>query len=182
MTSRGVSRLGPIARLAALLATSYFLIATSEPYYGPTGQICNHPYQSVVFHVSGTCGPEGTVTMMSLPNECAISLQGGGDAGLPTAGRFVSTMGNTVNLTTDTWMLSGYLQEGATLPGAGTDAGLFGVESDAQASPGPGQGPTVPHGSLVKRECYNSYQDPLGVLCRDGSAGSSCWATLTIQR
>jgi hypothetical protein len=174
VTSRSVSRLGLVARLAALFGTSYLLIATSQPYDYPGRQVCNHPLESVAFHVTGTCGAEGDVTMTSLANDCTISVQGGGDVGLPSAGRFVNTMGTTVSLMRDTWTLSAYLPEGAALPGSGADAGFFGVERDAQASPTPGQTPTVTHGALVKRECYNSYPDLFGVSCRDGSAGYSC--------
>jgi hypothetical protein len=187
VTSRRVVRLRQAARLAAVLATSYFLIATSQPYDGPGYQVCEHPEQSVVFHVTGTCGPAGDVTMTSLKNDCAIAVRGGADVGLPSAGRFANAVGTVVNLTVDTWTLSSYLQEGASSPGSGADAGFFSVESDAGAgldlgAPGGGPGtPTVTHGTLVKRECYNSYTSPLSVLCRDGSAASSCQATLVAR-
>jgi hypothetical protein len=175
VTSHSVSRFGLLARLAALLGTSFFLVATSEIPYGPGGEVCNHPLESVVFHVAGTCGPEGDVTMTSMANDCGISVQGGGDVGLPTAGRFAGSDGRSpYSLTRHAWTLSGYLPEGAALPGSGPDAGFFGVERDAQAGPNPGQTPTVSHGALVKRECYNSYLDLFGVSCRDGSAAFSC--------
>ena len=94
MINRRVFR--PLARLAALLGTSYFLIATSQEY--DPYQRCNHASQTVVFHVTGTCGPEGDVTMTSLANDCAISVQGGGAVGLPSAGRYTSTQDHPASL------------------------------------------------------------------------------------
>ncbi len=189
MTSRKVIRVRPLARLLALLGTSYFLIATSQ--YEPTSyhDVCNHPTQSVVFHVTGTCGPEGDVTMISLANDCAISVKGGGDVGLPTAGRFESATGKNVGLTSDAWTLSGYLQEGSSLPAnAYRDAGFFTVQSDAQVGADSGfstsggtQTPTVTHGNLVKRECDNSTASPLSASCQDQSTGSTCRAQLTVK-
>jgi hypothetical protein len=187
--SRRVVRFRPVGRLAALLGTSYFLMATSVPY--EPYQTCYHPYQSVAFHVTGTCGPEGDVTMTSLADDCAISVEGGGNVGLPTAGRFAYSNGQTASLTANAWTLSGYLPEGANLPG-GADAGFFGVESDAQPNadvgtsrdgPGPDtQVPTVSHATLIERECENSPPSPLSVTCRDGTSTSSCQAMLTVRK
>lgn len=190
MTSRKLVGVRPVARLAALLGTSYFLIATSQ--YEPTSyhDVCNHPTQSVAFHVTGTCGPEGDVTMISLANDCAISVQGGGAVGLPTAGRFASAPGTTVSLTSNAWSLSGYLQEGSSLPSnAYRDAGFFTVQNDAQvnadsgfSTSGGNQTPTVTHGSLVRRECDNSSASPLFASCLDQSTASSCQAQLTVKK
>jgi hypothetical protein len=180
MTSRWPSTARLLGRLAALLGTSYFLIATSQ-YEPESNQKCNHSSQTVAFHVTGTCGPEGDVTMTSFANDCAISVQGGSAVGLPSAGRYVYSQDHPASLTVDLWTLSSYLPEGAST--VVQDAAPFGVQTDAQAPSGGGPpAPTVSHGSLVIRECKNSEASPLSVICRDGSAGTAgCYATLTVK-
>jgi hypothetical protein len=178
------------ARLAALLGTSYFLIATSAPYEESARQVCYHTAQSLTLHVMGTCGPEGDVTLTSAEDDCAIAVQGGGAVGLPSAGRFSNTNGNSVSLSLDTWTLSGYLPESATSATVKVDAGVFAVDRDAgvsgdigglrdSGSTG-GQTTVVSHGNLVERECSNTYNAPLSLRCNDTS-GSGCQAVL-VQR
>ena len=182
VTSRCVSVVRLLGRLAALLGTSYFLIATSQPY--EPYQKCNHASETVIFHVSGTCGPDGNVTMTSLANDCAISVQGGGAVGLPSAGRYTAySQDRPASLTTDAWTLSSYLPEGSTTIAA--DAAPFGVESDASPDLGTGGGPrapTVSHGTLIERECENDQAHPLAVSCHDGSGTAGCYATLTVVK
>ena len=171
------NRLRLALRLTALVGTGYFLVATSEPYEPYGTQICNHPDQALVFHVTGTCGPDGDVTITSPANDCTIAVEGGGAVGLPAAGRFSYLDGEVVSLTANLWSLSGYLPEGATTVRA--DASFFTVERDAQAavdvgtsrdSGGTGGQTTVAsHGSLVERDCSNSTGSPLSLQCYDGS-------------
>jgi hypothetical protein len=181
------------ARLAALFGTAFFLVATSQYNPPPTTgqQLCKHANQTVVFHVTGTCGPEGDVTMTSLVNDCGISVQGGGEVGLPSAGRFDTDSPTT--LVADNWTLSGYLPENGTTGGTTpqADAGVFAVMRDAQAGGGPGASPdtggtpftVVTHGQLVERVCHTSQGSAGSVLasCYDNSA-SACQATLTPLR
>jgi hypothetical protein len=140
-------------RLAALLGTSYLLIATSQVppeecnggMCGGSGgsnqtQVCHHANEAVSFHVTGTCGPEGDIVATSAADECAITVQGASAVKLPPAGRFESRTDAFVSLVQDAWTLSGYLPETAG-PDAGPaqpvqpDAGIFAVVRDAQASP-----------------------------------------------
>ncbi len=152
------------ARLAVMGATSYFLIATSaprEPHAPDTqtqtsSQYCYHSAETRAFHVTGTCGPEGDITVMSDYNDCAIAVRGGPAVGLPSAGRFDGTSGQSVSLGTSSWRISGYLPEGTlkSVPDAGPftvvpsdagpsgtpsdggrDVGVFIVSSDAAADP-----------------------------------------------
>jgi hypothetical protein len=183
VTSRCVSVVRLLGRLGALIGTSYFLIATSQEY--DPYQKCNHASQTVVFHVTGTCGPEGDVTMTTLANDCAISVQGGGAVGLPSAGRYAEySQDHPASLTVNTWTLSSYLPEGASTIGA--DAAPFGVETDASTprdgSSGGSPGPTVSHGSLIERKCENSETQPLSVSCHDGTGTAGCYATLTVLK
>jgi hypothetical protein len=134
-----------VPRLAALLGTSYFLIATSAPvdnYPPPTStftststspQSCWHSAESVSFHVTGTCGPEGDIVVTSPPNECAIMAQGAAAVGLPSAGRFDSSSGG---LTSSAWHLSGYLAEASAAGTGQGDAAVFTVVRDAGADAG----------------------------------------------
>jgi hypothetical protein len=137
MTRSSSSRLLALGiRLVALLGTTYFLVATSAPYEPSRAQSCTHVAQSVAFHVAGTCGPEGDITVTSQVDDCAIAVQGASSVGLPSAGRFDSTSSQSgsqsVSLSQSNWTLSGYLPEGAT--GSAPDAGVFTVVRDAQAS------------------------------------------------
>jgi hypothetical protein len=178
--------------LSALFATSFFLIATSkveEPDGGFGGAVgtnsyapCSHPYQSVTFHVTGTCGPQGDVTLTSLANDCAISVQGGGDVGLPSAGRYSSTGYGDVSLTASNWVLSGYMPEGAVLPAGGSTDAPFIVVGAPEATGGTS---TVAHGSLVKRTCRNvGGSAAMPVSCvHEASAGlAGCNATFTVRK
>ena len=133
-----------VPRLAALLGTSYFLLATSAPpeyeYQGGSGGSgvsngaegpCYHTSQSLRFHVTGTCGPEGDIVVSSPTDECAIMVQGAAAVGLPAAGRFDTSYGGTVSLSSTAWSLSGYLaEEGAAGTGQG-DASVFTIVRDA---------------------------------------------------
>ena len=138
-----------VPRLAALLGTSYFLLATSAPpeteYQGGSGGwggsggsggSCYHAGESLRFHVTGTCGPEGDIVVSSPANECAIMVQGADAVGLPAAGRFDTSYGSAVSLSSTAWSLSGYLaEEGAAGPGQG-DAAVFTVVRDAGSDAG----------------------------------------------
>jgi len=115
MTKRLSHRLSFAGRLAALLTTSYFLVATSEPADPPItntntstySQLCMHTAQSVSFQVSGTCGPSGIITVSSPQDECFVTVAGAAAVGLPAAGRFNFVSGaQTVELLKDGWTLS----------------------------------------------------------------------------
>ena len=181
-----------VPRLAALLATSYFLIATSPPYDPSQSQTCFHASQSVRYHVTGTCGPEGDIVVSSATDECAVAVQGAGAVGLPSAGRFAETSYSTVSLSSDAWTLSGYLPE-AALPDAGAaqpDSGPFTVIRDAQATsdlggfsviPGAGTQPATgsQHPAPVLRTCTyrRNYPQPSSLVCTGGSL-ANCEAVL----
>jgi hypothetical protein len=193
-------RLAIVPRLLALLGTSYFLIATSAPVDpGPpstatwtststTLQSCWHTAESVSFHVTGTCGPEGDIVVSSPANECAIMALGAAALGLPSAGRFDSSSGGLVS---SAWHLSGYLAEGAAGAAGQGDVPIFTVVQDAGADAGVPRadaGPfavvtdagTVAHGKAVLRTC--TYQagvtgSPSLACSDDGRA--VCTALLT---
>jgi hypothetical protein len=137
MTKSSSSRLIALGvRLVALLGTSYFLVATSAPYEPSSVQTCTHANQSMTFHVTGTCGTEGDITVTSQVDDCAIAVQGASSVGLPSAGRFDSKSSQSgaqsVSLSQSSWTLSGYLPEGTL--GSTADAGIFTVVRDARAS------------------------------------------------
>ena len=103
------------ARIAAILGTSYLLIATS--YDPPPPQVCLHERQDIRLLVQGNCGPPATITIVSHENECPIVVLNAAAAGLPSAGRFSDFDGSrTVSLRTHPWALSAYL-----LPDGGAD-------------------------------------------------------------
>jgi hypothetical protein len=109
MTRQLRHRLSLGARLAALLSTSYFLIATSEPGYPPGegSQTCTHAAQTVSFDVTGTCGPSGIILVRSPADECLITVEGAAAVGLPAGGRFDAFNGRrSVDLLKDPWTLS----------------------------------------------------------------------------
>jgi hypothetical protein len=209
--------LGLAGRLLALGGTAYFLIATSS-YPPPSNvppnssqQACYHDDEALTFHVTGTCGPEGTITVMSEADDCAIAIQGAGAVGLPSAGRFDVTSAQTVSLSESTWKVSGYLPETtAVAPGpftvvgsdagatAGTrDAGPFTLAgSDASATGGTrdagpftvvgsdasATGASDPtHGKLVARSCTYLRNGSAQTLSCLDNYTSSCQAVLTPQ-
>jgi hypothetical protein len=175
------ARLALARRLTTLLATSYFLIATSEvppgeppePPITSSGAQCAHAELRFSYVVTGSCGSAGTITVMSPVNECAITVQGAAPLGLPSAGRFDS--GYSVDLAKGRWSLAGYLPEGAATALPSADAGPFTVTNVAGAAP---TGEPVPHGKLVVRRCQAT-QGSTGELflqCKDAPlscAGSS---------
>ena len=118
---------GVAGRLAALLGTSYFLIATSQ--IPEPEQLCRHAAESVTFEVSGTCGPRGTITVTSATDECTIAVRGAGAVGLPSGGRFFDNRereSRGVSILTTPWSLSGYLTErpdGGVRPDSGAEVG-----------------------------------------------------------
>jgi hypothetical protein len=178
------ARLALVGRLAALVGTSYFLIASGE-YDDPpggipaSGQACNHLDLKASYRVSGSCGPAGQIVIVSPANECALSVQGAAEVGLPSAGRFDSGGSSGVSLSNGGWSLAGYLPEGAATSTPVSDAGTFTVTSDPNATPSAGP---VPHGTLVVRKCQASLgaAKALSLQCRDGSA-PACTAVLSSQ-
>jgi len=171
-------RLGLGARLLALGGTAYFLIATSAyqppPPTTPQNsgqQACYHAAQTLTFHVTGTCGAEGNITVMSDVDDCAIAVQGAGSVGLPSAGRFDVTSAGTVSLSESAWKISGYLPETTT-----TDTGPFTVVgSDAGVATGSS------HDKLVSRSCTYQWSGVRQSLsCMDDYA-VGCQATLAPQ-
>jgi hypothetical protein len=181
-------------RLLALLATSFFLIATQryEPDINQPVQDCFHTDESVSYHVTGTCGPEGDIVVSSAANECAINVRGAGAVGLPSAGRFDESNDSSVSLSSSAWTLSGYLPEAALPDGsvaAQPDAGIFTVVRDAGAdvgggftvTPGAGgQAGTVgQHPAPVVRTCTyrQNKPNPPSLLC-SGGALATCEAVL----
>jgi hypothetical protein len=211
-------RLAIVPRLAALLGTSYFLVATSAPVEDPitTGtrtststftttsnspQSCWHSAESVSFHVTGACGPEGDIVVSSPYNECAIMVQGAAAVGLPSAGRFDSASGG---LTSSTWHLSGYLAEGSVAGGGQGDAGVFTVIRDGGAGASPADGGTftvvadagadargftvvtdagaAAHGKAVLRTCtYQTAADGSRSLACSDDGRAACTAVLTLR-
>ena len=189
-------------RLAALLATSYLLVATSQVPVdncagaggcgGSQSQLCYHPSDTAAFHVTGSCGPEGDIVVASGKDECAITVQGADDVNLPAAGRFEDHGDSTVSLSTDAWTLSGYPPESA-LPDASPaqpDAGIFTVVRDAQASsdvggfsvtPGSGGqgGAAGQHGTPTVRTCsyFPNATTPPSLSCTGGGL-ADCVAIL----
>jgi hypothetical protein len=190
--------LGLAGRLLALGGTAYFLIATSS-YPPPSNippnssqQACYHDDEALTFHVTGTCGAEGTITVMSEADDCAIAIEGAGAVGLPSAGRFDVTSAQTVSLSESTWKASGYLPETTTVaPGpftvVGSDASATGGTRDAGpftvvGSDAGATGATDPlHGKLVARSCtYQRNGNTQTLSCLDDYA-ISCQAVLTAQ-
>lgn len=111
MTTRNRLRLAQATRLVSLLATSYFLVATSQPATPPSSGIqgCTHGAQSVRFEVTSSCGPTGVITVSSPQDECFITVEGAAAVGLPAAGRFDTAAGTqSVDLKKDPWTLSDY--------------------------------------------------------------------------
>lgn len=107
-----------LATVAVLGTTALLLVADSPPELE-----CTHPEQRVSFSVSGSCGPEGTVTLFTRKDACDIEVEGGAAAGLPSQGRFLSWA-----LDTDFDLRrAGWLLEGSTpLPSQGLDGGASG--------------------------------------------------------
>jgi hypothetical protein len=211
-------RLAIVPRLAALLGTSYFLVATSapveeDPWLTGTGtststftttsnspQSCWHSAESVSFHVTGTCGPEGDIVVSSPFNECAIMVQGAAAVGLPSAGRFDSASGG---LTSSAWHLSGYLAEGSAAGGGQGDAAVFTVIRDGGVGAAPADGGTftvvadagadargftvvtdagaAAHGKAVLRTCTHQTvgADARSLACSDDGR-AACTAVLTL--
>ena len=215
---RATRYLGLGGRLLALGGTAYFLIATSAYQPPPSTvpqssnqQTCYHDDQALTFHVTGTCGAEGTITVMSEADDCAIAIQGAGAVSLPSAGRFDVTNAQTVSLSESTWKVSGYLPETTTVaPGpftvvgsdasptlgtrdaGGEDTGPFTVVG-SDASPtlgthdagatgaGGAVGQTAVHGKLVARSCTYQRNGGQQTLSCVDDYAISCQAVLTPQ-
>ncbi len=179
------ARLALAGRLATLLGTSYFLIATSQtlPDEREPGDMCKHRDLEIAYQVTGSCGPAGQVVLISPAAECAISLQGAGELGLPSAGRFESNKEEDSKPSKGQWTLAGYLPEGAATSLPAGDAGPFTVR------PGPGlnlAGDPVPHGMLVVRRCQAQAGsgDTIVIECRDapadcGAGSVGCGGSIT---
>jgi len=170
-------------RLAALLATSYLLVATSyvppDDCSGGAGcgghggsggltDVCHHLDESVPFHVTGTCGPAGDIVVTSTADECIIVVQGAGAVGIPPAGRFEAREHQVVDLILDVWTLSGYPPEAAmsgVVPSQ-PDAGTFTVAGS--------------HATPTLRRCTNRPEDTItSVLSCSGGGIADCEAMLT---
>jgi hypothetical protein len=120
--------LGVAGRLTAMLATTYVLVATSEPY-SSRGPACLHLREQVSFNVAGTCGAPGVITVVTEEDECAIAVVGAGAVGLPAGGSFdVFRTENDTGLLRSPWTLSGFLTPGRA------DGGTDGAASDVSAS------------------------------------------------
>jgi hypothetical protein len=176
------ARLALAGRLATLLGTSYFLIATS--YVEPTvpnqsGPACEHRDFRVTYQVTGSCGPAGPIVMISPADECAIGIQGATDLGLPSAGRFTSTSDGKFDLSKGGWTLAGYLPEGAASALPSADAGPFTVTPGAGGTP---SGVPVAHGTLVVRKCqaWASSSDKISLECSDCNAGATTCNSSTL--
>ena len=129
--------LGMAARLSVLMATTYVLVATSQPYERPVA--CLHLREQVSFDVVGTCGPPGVITVITEEDECGIAVVGAGAVGLPAGGSFDVTRGeNDTGLLRFPWTLSGYLTPARADGGAdgGVDAVSDGA-SDVNSEVGP---------------------------------------------
>jgi hypothetical protein len=157
------------------------LIATSSyppPHSGTSSQTCYHNGQALTFHVTGTCGAEGNITVRSETDDCAIAVQGAGAVGLPSAGRFDVTGATSVSLSASTWKISGYLPETTA-----ANTGPFTVVgSDAGGASGPGgtSGQTN-HGNLVSRSCTYQPSGSKPILSCLDDYTFSCQAFLTPQ-
>lgn len=189
------ARLGLAGRLATLLGTSYFLIATSEtettqpPTHTDPPSQCTHADMRIPYLVTGSCGPAGQIVLISPANECAVSLQGAAALGLPSAGRFDSSGGNNPDPSKGGWSLAGYLPEGAASALPSADAGPFTVQVEGT----PPSGQPVAHNALVVRKCQaRGAADQILLECKDapascagssncGSASNACTATLQAQ-
>jgi hypothetical protein len=176
------ARLALAGRLATLLGTSYFLIATeyTEPVMpNSTGQICEHPNIRVTYQVTGSCGPAGPIVMISPKDECAIGIQGAADLGLPSAGRFTSPNDNSFDLSKGRWTIDGYLPEGAASALPSPDAGPFTVTTGPGGTP---SGDPVAHDALVVRKCQaqTSSSGVISLVCSDCRVGSTtCNSAIT---
>jgi hypothetical protein len=189
------ARLGLAGRLATLLGTSYFLIATSQtdPDVPPTRtdppSQCTHGDIRFSYLVTGSCGPAGQINLISPANECAVSLQGATALGLPSAGRFDSSGVNHPDPSKGGWSLAGYLPEGAATALPSADAGPFTVNVEGT----PPSGQPVAHNALVVRKCQaRTSANQLLLECKDapqscagssncGSGINACTATLQAQ-
>jgi hypothetical protein len=104
---------GVLGRVLALALTSYCLIATSgtSEYEAPV-QVCAHARESIAYQVSGDCGADGKIVVLSLDDECTLFVQGAAVVSLPSQGRFSAFDGTqAVDLSTSAWSLSGQLAE-----------------------------------------------------------------------
>jgi hypothetical protein len=177
------------ARVAALVGTGYFLVATSSPIIEP--QSCVHPTETITVAVTGSCGPAGTIVLETLENECSIAVHDAPAVGLPNAGRFADFEGKRkVSLLTSPWTLSGDVGFGvADDAGARADAG-----SDTDAGPRDGGArdggaPYVPPPAATPfpftlRVCKAVVvpKQPLRLDCTDDrDAGAACTADLAPQ-
>jgi hypothetical protein len=190
MTSHLRRRFASLARLIVLAGTSYFLVATSyEPAQPPlpnAPKTCNHATETLTFQVTGTCGPEGSITVISPMDECAVAVTGASAVGLPSAGRFDGTDDGVVSLARSPWSLSGYLPESQVWAGPQADAGPFTVVGrDAQAGKDPSGSSAAAdqHNTPLVRTC--SYQAgsstsvPSILKCSGGGA-PDCQAALQL--
>jgi hypothetical protein len=188
MTSQFRRRFASLARLIVVAGTSYFLVATSyEPTQPPMPNApkpCYHATETLTFQVTGTCGPEGSITVTSPKDECAVAVTGASAVGLPSAGRF-NTPDEVVSLARSPWDLSGYLPESQVPVGPQADAGIFTVVGrDAQArDPSGSPAVTGQHATPLVRTC--SYQAapstsvPSILKCSGGGA-PDCQAVLQL--
>jgi hypothetical protein len=127
--------LGLAVRLSALMATTYVLVATSEPYSRPVA--CLHLREQVTFDVAGTCGPPGTITVVTEEDECGIAVVNAGLVGLPAGGSFdVRTGENDTGLLRSAWTLSGFLTPAHDGGAAGNLADVVSSEVGPEADAG----------------------------------------------
>ena len=89
------SFLSMLAKLSALLATGYLLVATSRP------PCSGNTPSTLTYLVDGACGPSGTIVVMSDAN-CSLTVDGGDAVFLPSSGSHAAIgplLGQAIQLT-----------------------------------------------------------------------------------
>jgi hypothetical protein len=149
-----------VASVAVLVLTAFLLLADAAP------PPCNHPEQSVTFTVSGnTCGPNGTLTLVSPQDACGIEARGASAVGLPEFASFNERGEATYELKQGGWRIHGHRPEvaDAGMPDGGAVLIVPSRECEATGN-----------GSTLKLSCTDrneSFGAPVG----------TCEATLTPQ-
>ena len=76
----------------AVLVTTALLLVGDASY--STQDSCEHPLLEVPFTVRGSCGPDGTLTLVSSRNACEVFVAGASEElQIPTHGRFTGEEG-----------------------------------------------------------------------------------------
>jgi hypothetical protein len=164
-----VTAAGLVARAAALAATTFLLVATSE-----VQDRCEKPAE-VTFRIAGSCGPTGLVIVSTGAASGSLTVENAALAGIPSSGDYQGTA-CPATLAQGGWRLEQLVCAASSGDGGGADASLAPTDAASPNRDATG-GPCVE----VEQACAATMiGGQLWLTCSTGTTGESCASTLTV--